>query len=144
MKTSTTINNIRYIRDWRANAAQPLYYHYSGQYNAQPAYIEIDPAALNITADYSGVIGNAVPEAVWNGRIVRVMVHSSISGRDLTALFNDESFHNLVERIIAGHETFWNGSNYVGRDNDDASEALYTLSGVIAQIRYEAEAKEIC
>lgn len=51
----------------------------------------------------------------------------------LTAWIEDQ--HPLIDRIVAGHSTEWNGSNYVGRLTEDARDA----SGDLEYAAYEAD-----
>lgn len=109
----------------------PLYCRYPQQTNAQPAYVEMDEDG-NVSADYSGEIGNAVPMAVWHKRTLRWAVSSSVRGDELADLLERDDVVALLERVYLGHSVEWDGNNHVGRLDDDAqtaSEALDTIFG---------------
>ncbi|MFX4303014.1 hypothetical protein ACOJUR_12280 [Alicyclobacillus tolerans] len=77
----------------------PVYMHYQGQYDVQPAFIALDEYG-NVSADYSTEIGNGVPESVYHGRTIRFPIAPNCSGemiyravigamRDLQFLHNE-------------------------------------------------------
>ena len=49
----------------------PLYLHYDGQTDAQPAYVSLDLKTGEIDARANGEIGNAVPFSVWHRLVLR-------------------------------------------------------------------------
>jgi len=110
----------------------PLYCKYEMQYQAQPAYVQIDSSG-NVTADYSGEISNAVPESVYHDRTLRFRVSPEVSG---TSLFDYllQFGRPLLARIHAGHEVDWNGSNQVGSLTDDAKEAVVEFQRMLSNL----------
>lgn len=48
-----------------------LWQHYSGQQTHQDVFISLDTRDGELTADYNGEVGNAVPAAVWHGQVRR-------------------------------------------------------------------------
>ena len=117
----TTISIITTNLDDKA----PVYHQYSRQNQPQPAYIELDCRNNGeLMADYSGEIGNAVPMYYWHGLAVRWAIPAETSGDSLRSLFENADFLALCQRIIAGFEEKWDGSNWVGSYSDDASEVI--------------------
>lgn len=109
----------------------PLYSRYQGQINAQPAYVELDEDG-NVSADYSGEIGNAVPMTVWHRRTLRWSVSNQVRGDELADLLESDEVVALLERVYLGHTVEWDGNNHTGSLDDDAraaSDELDTIFG---------------
>lgn len=107
----------------------PLYHRYPNQTNAQDAYVEMTEDG-EVSADYSGEIGNGMPMSVWHGCTLRWSVPSDVRGNELADLLGTDEAIALLERIYAGHSVEWDGSNHTGGLDDDAqaaSEALQDL-----------------
>jgi hypothetical protein len=117
-----TINAITSNLD-RLEGKAPLYQKYSGQFNPQPAYIELDCRNGELMADYSGEIGNAVPFYYWHGLAVRWDVSAETSGASIRELFANQGFLETCQRILDGFDEHWDGNNHVGHYNDDAAAA---------------------
>jgi|GEM_PF-3186983 len=124
------------------NELIPLYEKYSGQLSEQPAYIEMDEDG-NVCADYSGEIGNAEPMSVWNGRTRQWGVDSSANGDSLADLLESDKVKSLLERVYQGHDVHWDGSNHVGRLNDDAEEASNALDEIFSPASGEYSVMEV-
>ena len=90
-----------------------------------PAYVELAEDG-EITAGWSGGIGNGVPMDVWNGRTLRMSVPHNVNGPDLADYLEGEGI-GLLEAIHAGHSVRWDGSNHVGRLTDAAHVAKEKL-----------------
>ena len=99
-----------------------LYHKYPTQLQPQPTYIELDPEAETLRADWDSEIGNAVPVAVWHGRICRYTLPSAYLRAEAIAWFMDE-IAPYAQRVCDGYSGRWDGSNYVGELDDDAREA---------------------
>lgn len=126
---NTTIN---IITDNLDRSKAPLYCQYQGQCQPQPAYIELDcRGAGELIADYNGEIGNAVPSYYWHGLAVRWGVSCETSADSLRSLFADDDFMATCQRIVDGFEEEWDGSNFVGRYNDDANSAIEDAERII-------------
>jgi len=125
------------------NSLAPLYHRYPQQIYPQPAYLEIDPEKGAAILDWSGEIGNAVPAAVWHGRILRVSVSNTLTWDEIYKLVEDEAVQDLIARIIDGHETIWDGSNHVGHLSDDARAALEGLGTILESYVGEAQVWEV-
>lgn len=110
----------------------PLYFKYPRQFQAQPAFIELDCRGTGeLMADYSGEIGNAVPIYHWNGLSVRWSLPSEAGGSSIEGLFQDEEFLAICQRIIDGFEEEWNGSNFIGSYTDDSMQAIQEAARMI-------------
>lgn len=88
-----------------SGALYPLYCRYPGQTAPQPAYVELDTETGELSADYDGEIGPAVPAAVYEGRVRRYQVPKPDAWRlaDIESLLAEIA--PLAERVIdAGTE----------------------------------------
>lgn len=106
--------------------AAPLYKVYPQQCQAQPAYLEFDPAAdaLALEADYSGKIGNAVPVNVWSGLIQRFSVSPCVLRSEIEALADNEKLRGLLHRVRNGFRSDpYRGGMYT----DDARDAIQEI-----------------
>jgi hypothetical protein len=117
----------------------PLFHRYPGQTSPQPAYIEMTEDG-EVSADYSGEIGNAVPMYVWHGRTLRWSVPSDVRGEALAEFLADPETLALLERVHAGHVVDWDGNNHVGSLSDDARDASEGLDRLIERELIGAEA----
>lgn len=109
----------------------PLYCVYPRQTKPQPAYVELNEDG-EVSADYNGEIGNAVPMAVWHRRTLRFDVSPRVGGDDLADFLESDAVVALLERIHAGHTVEWDGNNFVGRLTEDAERAAETLTEALA------------
>lgn len=100
----------------------PIFCQYSGQYQPQPAFIELDCDLQVLRAGYSGEIGNAVPASVYDQRILRWRIDPHLTCRAIRELFRQ--VRDDAELIIAGFEVRWNGSNHVGTYSQEAQAAI--------------------
>lgn len=97
-----------------------LYRHYDGETQAQPAYIELDTQAGTLLATYNAEIGNGIPFSVRHGLDRRYgipIVTAEAANRIM------QEIAPLADRVIAGTEAEWDGSNTVAKLNDDARAA---------------------
>jgi len=85
-------------------------------------YLELDPSAEILRADYNSEIGNAVPVPVWHGRIRRYTLPSPYLHAPAIAWFLDE-IAPYAQRVCDGYTEEWDGSNYAGCLDDDALDA---------------------
>lgn len=103
----------------------PVYAHYQGQYQPQPAYIELDIRDGSLDADYSGEIGNALPGAVWHSLVLRFKLAPETTADQIEKIINDNK--DLFQSILDGSESHWNGSNWVGKFSESAQELINTI-----------------
>lgn len=129
---STDQNQITIDRDYRDKGPAPLYYHYDGQCNSQPAYLEMTEDGA-VSVDYSGEIGNAVPAYVWHRRTLRWAIPNCLSPTGIDQLMDDVQVE--LQTIHDGHSVEWDGSNHVGRLTPEASE----IGERLGQRLYECE-----
>lgn len=100
----------------------PLHHRYPGQAGPQPAYIELTEDG-KVLADFNAELGNAMPAAVWHRRTLRWPLPPDVRGEALTAFLADPAALALLQRVHAGHSVEWDGSNHVGRLDEDARAA---------------------
>jgi len=115
----------------------PLYCYYDGQHEPQLGYIELNEEG-DVRARYNPEIGGGVPADVYNGLTRRWTISREVA-RYLprtTVCELLDSLAPLLERVCQGHSVEWDGSNNVGRLDEDALEA----SKLIDQACYDLEA----
>ncbi len=110
----------------------PLYRVYPRQLRPQPAYVEMDEDG-NVSADYSGEIGNGAPSCVWHKRTLRWSVPAEVNGDSLADYLEDAETIALLERVHAGHSVEWDGNNHVGQLDEDATAAAAVLERDLGQ-----------
>lgn len=101
-----------------------LFLKYSGQYQQQPCYVQLDCEAETLCAEVDGSIGPGTPFRVWHGRVIRwsipALTESAAEGLLLALI-------PLADRICAGYSCEWDGSNNVGRYSEDARDAAEAI-----------------
>jgi len=119
----------------------PLYAKYQGQTNCQTAFVELDLEEETLDADSNGEIGNAVPMEVWHKRVLRFDVDPHLYLEDVKELL--EAITPFAERVIAGSEIEWNGSNHVWKLNADAEEACAEIENLCETVNNHAESHHV-
>jgi len=121
----TTPKTIKIITD-NLNTAAPLYHQYDGQYQPQPAYIEIDPRGdeIEVSADYDSDTGGGCSALHWNNLVETIPVPAGVLGSALVEHMNSDAFKADVLALCEGYEEFYNGNNYVGRWEEGTSDEL--------------------
>jgi hypothetical protein len=109
------------LSDLRGDDRAPLYNHIPGQAQPNPAFVAIEEDG-DVWADEARS-GNGVPADVWHQRTLRLTVPADVDGQKL-ADYLERGGRALLERIHAGHEVDWDGSNRVGKLTDDARDAI--------------------
>lgn len=109
----------------------PVYQHYAGQHQPQPAYIRMDEDG-EIDTWVNGEIGNATPSDVWHGRTQAWRVPADARGEALLAFVKDHQ--RLFERVWQGHKVEWNGNNWVGKLTEDAKAAYEEIEAACSDI----------
>lgn len=109
-----------------------LVFKYDSQINPQPAYVRMTEEG-DVDAYTSGEIGNAVPMDVWHSRTLTWSLPWSTDANALAELLETPEVLALLERVHAGHEVSWDGSNHVGRLGEDAQDASYRLERIFEQ-----------
>lgn len=104
----------------------PVYAQFGGQCMPQPAFLELDIRDGSLTADYSGEVGNGVPGAVWHGRILRFKLMPETTADQIERIINDNV--ELFQKILDGSEDVWNGSNWVGKFSDEATNIIEQIN----------------
>ena len=97
-----------------------LFCHYARQSEPQKCFIALDLENGQLWADYNAEIGNAVPEAVWNGRTLRFPA-PCMTAAGMNRLMDEIA--PLADRVLAGSEIEWDGNNHVGKLDEDAQDA---------------------
>lgn len=116
----------------------PLHSQYPGQYATQPDYVEMTKDG-EVSADFSGEIGNSQPADVWQGMRLQWSVVSSVRGAALATLLRGEALP-LLERIYTGHRIHWDGSNDIGTLDADATDASESLQALLDDMQSDESA----
>lgn len=66
---------------------------------------------------------DGMPIVVWHGVVRQYQLPANVDAVALTKDINDGELDELLSRIVDGAETYWDGSNWKGRLNEDAAEA---------------------
>lgn len=98
------------------------YYQYPAQSRPQPAYLLLDLEDGELTADYSGDIGNGVSMRVWHGVDVQVDFDPRLTADAINRLMDQVA--DDLQTVLDGASVEWDGNNWVGILTDDAREAL--------------------
>ena len=98
----------------------PLYHRYTRQANAQPAYIELTESG-DVCADISGAIGYSMSPEAWHGRTLSWEVNPALSVDEINDLLDEIT--PLLQTVHDGHDSEWDGSNYVGTLTEQARQA---------------------
>lgn len=112
--------------DTIASIQAPLFSQYPSQLQPQPAYIYLYTDG-RVCADYSGEIGNGRPADEWHGVTLTWSIAPYMTGEQLADLLGRDDIRALLQRVHEGHDTRWDGSNWVGTLTDDASSAFEAL-----------------
>jgi len=104
---------------------------YPGQTNQQDCYISLDLSNETLTAESNPEIGNAVPMSNYHGHERRYSIPclTAAAANDLL-----DEIAPLAERVIAGYESAWNGSNHVARLSEDAQAAEAEIDKICEQV----------
>lgn len=106
----------------------------SNSLKPQTPYIELDLTspdnAIHIDT-YCQIDGT--PISVWHGIVRRYYLSPYTDAEALTTDINAGVFDDLFQRIVDGSEVEWNGSNYVGRLNEDALDAEEELEKILEE-----------
>jgi len=113
----------------------PLYYRYACQADCQDAYVELDVESEELTADYDGEIGNAVPSSVWHNRVLRFPCSPYLSVSDLEDLL--DKVLPLAQIVCDNAEIEWDGSNHVGVFNAKADSAMEKIRVLCEETKTE-------
>jgi len=117
---------------------EPLLNWYPQQTQPQSTYLVLDLDSGVLTADYNHDIGDAVPMSVWHGRVRRYRLPSPYLTPDCIGAIMDE-LAPLFERVLAGSEIVWDGSNLVGQLDDDAAQASEAIANKLDFDRLQTE-----
>jgi hypothetical protein len=110
------------------------YHHDTG--SLTKTVLSIDPRddTVSISQEYDD---NATPIDVWNGLVVERVLHNSLNKREARSYLESEDGQSLLQKIVDGWEENWNGNNYVGSINDDASTSLEELAETLDEDCYD-------
>lgn len=105
------------------SSAAPLYHKYPNQSSPQGAYLELDCQTGRLWATWNAEIGNAVPFSVFNGHERRYPLSAFITADALNDLLSDSEILVLIQRVLDGYSSKWDGSNMVACLTGDALKA---------------------
>ncbi len=109
-----------------------LHHHYPGQTQRQPCHVELDLRGDGkLTAEADPEIGGAYPMAVAHGLVLRWTI-PCLRGDKANALL--QQLAPLAQRVVDGSGEEWNGSNIVGKLDDDARAAADEIEAICDNI----------
>lgn len=104
------------------NSRFPVYCHYDGQFEPQPAYILLDIRSGEVNADYDTTINSGLPVCVWNNLELRFFINPYTIASEIMDLIN-ENMDNF-QAILDGSEIVWGGNEYIGMFDEDAQKII--------------------
>jgi len=123
------------IDEFDTDEPAPLYHHYSSEYYAQPAYVEMDSDG-NVIASYSSQTGSYNLFDDPSNIVLRWKIPSAVNGRCLFNTLHSEKVMTLLENIHLGHDVDWNPStnDYVGSLDEEAQSAFEELKYILQDL----------
>ena len=128
-RTTKMTDPIKIVFDRERASVAPLFAHYPGQIEPQPAFVTLDLRNGNVDADYSGGVGPGMPADVWHGMVRRYPVRNDLS-RDQVAQVIDGIKGTLQTIYDHGEVGMYNG-NPIGRLDDTGKAAEDSLPDLI-------------
>lgn len=116
-----------------------LHHHYTNQIDAQPCYVELDCRTGELSADWNGEIGNAVPSDVYHGHRTRWTI-PTLKADAANALL--EKISSIAQDICDGYTSHWDGNQYVAHLTDAAEDACDQI-GQICDAMYDDSTDQI-
>lgn len=107
---------------------------YPGQSYPQDAYLALDLEDGHLYAGTNYEIGNAVPESVWQNRVLRWNIPANLSVDAINRLMHDLA--DDMRAILADSSIRWDGSNHVGRLTDAARRIEESIAFDLADGRF--------
>ena len=103
----------------------PLYHKYSGEFNPQPAYIELNLKNKTVYATYSSEIGNGVSSDVFNAIVLRFKTSCYLPHEKISDLINDNM--HVFQFLMATHNVDYDNCNLKSFVNSDLDEEAINL-----------------
>ena len=111
-----------------------LYKIYPGQTDPQPAFVAIRLEDGNVSYDWDGEIGGAVPAGVWHGRVLRLRLDPAVDTEALDRLLESEAWKSHLKTLLEDSEIVWDGSNWVGQLGPEAAAALEAMQELLDEL----------
>lgn len=89
---------------------------YQNQFKEQPAYLQFDPSlpSIELTASFSGEIGNAIPVEVCHRNILRFSISAHSLRDSIAALADDADLERMLLDVKNAYVRKWDDHNHVG------------------------------
>lgn len=105
---------------------------------AWPVFVTIDTRDGAVAVDVRPPHESGVSLDIWHGLVEQIRVDSSVNADVLDEWIASAQFQTLVQRVVAGTEAVWNGSNTISRyldgaAGDDARGALEEITALLEQ-----------
>lgn len=137
IKEMTTMATKITIKKLDTETRHPLFHHYDGQLQSQPAYLQIDLESGETRVGYSEEIGGGVPERVWNNVVLRYRIAPDLTTYELNRLLDE--IEPLAKQLLAGADCRWDNSNWRGfLDTAEADDANYKIERICETQRTES------
>jgi hypothetical protein len=102
------------------NDVAVLYHRYPRQTMPQSCFVELDCARRQLSADWNGEVGTAVPADVWHGHRRRYPI-PCLTAKAANELLDEIA--PLAARVCDGYASRWNGQNHVASFTEAAADA---------------------
>ena len=119
----------------RAKGRKPLYCHYRGQNDPQPARLRLCCKSGTLLADYNPEVGPAMPADQWQGHTMVWSVPSDIGCRKLNQIM--AATRPLAQRVLAGYASFWDGHNHIATYTGDGDAAAAQIACTVRDMAYD-------
>jgi len=106
---------------------------YRSQTAPQSCFVELDCRAQTLRANYKPEIGYICPSSVWHGHNQRWTIPILTAGAANKLM---EAILPVCDRVVAGYESCWDGSNNVARFSEDATDAIDEIGQVIGEMPF--------
>jgi len=83
-----------------SNILHPLYNKYEQQYEAQPAYVELDIRTGSLHADWDANVGNGAAPDVWHGLRRQYEIQANLTTDEINRLLTELA--PIAQRILDG------------------------------------------
>lgn len=122
------------VKIYHLDQPDDLFHKYPNESEEQPCVLSLDLTDGSLTAHYAPEIGNAKPMDVHLGHIIWVRI-PCLTATAANKLLDDVSPY--ARRVLAGSSIKWDGNNLVGRQTDDAEDALDEITALCDEVNFD-------
>ena len=112
-----------------------LWYQYPTETKPQPVYVLLDCGSGQLSADWCGLTGDAVPSTVYHGQVQRWSI-PPLKGEVANKLL--QQIQDYAQRVVDGYSSRWNGSKFVVEFDNEATEAIEEIEKVCQEYQEDS------